>query len=189
VKPIALWNTNWVKVNRRSLHPTGNAVTGGFYALIYKQKEELNLIEKNGVYGWPYIYADGKFNKADEPENMTWEEYAKLATEPQMLFTAHSAPMSLKFYKGDMFPEKYKESALVTFRGSWNRKPPSGHKIMKVQFENGNPVKSEDFVTGFLSKDGTSRFARLVDLVELPDGSILVSDDTNGIIYRITYQE
>lgn len=174
-------------------HPGNNALFGMDHGIDWlgdnKQKEELNQIEKNGVYGWPYIYADGKFNKADEPENMSWEEYAELATEPEMLFTAHSAPMSLKFYKGTMFPEEYQESALVTFRGSWNRKPPSGHKIMKVVFENGKPVKSEDFVTGFLSKDGTSRFARLVSLAELPDGSILVSDDTNGIIYRIAYIE
>ena len=58
---------------------------------------------------------------------------------------------------------------------------------MKVDFENGKPVNSEDFVTGFLTDDGNSRFARLVGLTELPDGSILVADDENGIIYRITY--
>lgn len=152
-----------------------------------EQKEELNHITEGADYGWPYIYADGKYNKADEPANMTWEEYAEKSIEPVLLFTAHSAPMSLKFYEGDMFPEEYKNSALVTFRGSWNRKPASGYKIMKVNFENGKPVNAEDFVTGFLSEDGQSRFARLVGLTELPDGSVLVTDDEHGIIYRITY--
>src|SRR5690606_20998473 len=65
-------------------HPENNALFGMDHGIDWlgdnKQKEELNQIEKNGVYGWPYIYADGKFNKADEPENMTWEEYAELAT-------------------------------------------------------------------------------------------------------------
>ncbi|GGW91534.1 MULTISPECIES: PQQ-dependent sugar dehydrogenase [Flavobacteriaceae] len=152
-----------------------------------EQKEELNRITEGADYGWPYIYDDGKYNKADEPPKMTWKEYAQKATEPEMLFTAHSAPMNLKFYRGKMFPSEYKNTALVTFRGSWNRRPASGHKIMKVTFENGKPVKAEDFVKGFLMEEGTSRFARLAGLVELPDGSLLVSDDTNGVIYRVSY--
>lgn len=154
-----------------------------------KQKEELNLLEEGSNYGWPYIYVDGKYNMADKPPKMTREEYAKTVTNPVMLFTAHSAPMNLKFYEGDMFPSEYKNTALVTFRGSWNRKPASGYKIMKIDFEDGKPVSSEDFVTGFLTDNGTSHFARLVGLAEMPDGSILVSDDTNGIIYRISYKE
>lgn len=153
-----------------------------------EQKEELNRITEGAKYGWPYIYADGKYNEADEPPKMTWKEYAEKSTEPEMLFTAHSAPMNLKFYRGEMFPSEYKNTALVTFRGSWNERPASGHKIMKVTFENGKPIKAEDFVTGFLIEEGTSRFARLVGLAEMPDGSVLVSDDTNGIIYRISHE-
>lgn len=154
-----------------------------------EQKEELNRISEGEEYGWPYIYSDGNYNEADEPADMTWAEYAEKSTEPEMLFTAHSAPMSFKFYEGDMFPAEYKNAALVTFRGSWNRKPAAGYKIMKVDFENGNPVNSEDFVTGFLTDDGTSQFARLVGLTEMPDGSLLVTDDDNGIVYRISYGE
>lgn len=154
-----------------------------------EQKEELNRIFEGADYGWPYIYGDGKYNKADEPDEMTWEEYAEKSTDPVMLFTAQSAPMIFKFYEGDRFPKDYKNSALITFRGSWNRKPASGYKIMKVNFENGIPVNAEDFVTGFLTDDGNSRFARLVGLSELPDGSVLVADDEHGIIYRITYEK
>lgn len=152
-----------------------------------EQKEELNLITEGADYGWPYIYADGKHHKVREPDDMTWEEYAEKSTEPEMLFTAHSAPMNFIFYRGEMFPEEYRKAAIVTFRGSWNRNPPSGYKIMRVDFENGKPVQQEDFVTGFLSEDGTSQFARLVSIIELEDGSLLVSDDENGNIYRISY--
>ncbi|MDT0687543.1 PQQ-dependent sugar dehydrogenase [Autumnicola psychrophila] len=152
------------------------------------QKEELNKIEEGGNYGWPYVYADGEANKADEPpNNMSWEEYAEKTKFPQMLFTAHSAPMDLIFYRGEMFPSEYRGKALVTFHGSWNRKPASGYKLRTVDFENGEPTRSEDFLTGFLSEDGTSRFGRPVGLVELHDGSVLFSDDQNGIIYRISY--
>lgn len=153
-----------------------------------EQKEELNLLKEGADYGWPYIYADGKHHKVREPEDMTWEEYAEKSTEPEMLFTAHSAPMNFIFYRGEMFPEEYRNKALISFRGSWNRNPPSGYKIMTVDFENGKPENPQDFVTGFLSEDGTSQFARLVSLAELQDGSILVSDDENGIIYRISYE-
>src|SRR5690606_33479663 len=70
-----------------------------------EQKEELNRITEGSDYGWPYIYADGKFNKADKPKEMSWEEYAAKTVEPELLFTAHSAPMAFEFYEGDMFPE------------------------------------------------------------------------------------
>ena len=174
-------------------HPETNELFGMDHGIDWlgdnEQKEELNHITEGANFGWPYIYADGKYNKADKPKGMSWKEYARKTTDPVLLFTAHSAPMNLKFYKGDMFPEEFKNAALVSFRGSWNRKPASGYKIMKVNFENGKPINAEDFVTGFLTDDGTSTFARLVGLTELPDGSVLVTDDENGIIYRITYQE
>ena len=152
-----------------------------------EQKEEMNLIEKDKNYGWPYIYADGKFNKADEPKKMTWAAYAAKCKEPAMLFDAHSAPMDLIFYKGDMFPEEYKNSAIVSFHGSWNRKNPSGYNLKWISFDNNKPLKSNDFVTGFLTANNTAKFGRPVGLLELNDGSVLFSDDENGIIYRITY--
>jgi len=153
-----------------------------------EQQEELNKLTEGNDYGWPYIYADGKFNQADEPKNMGWEEYAKKTTEPVLLFTAHSAPLDMIFYRGKMFPEAYRNKALVTFRGSWNRRPPSGYKLISIGFEDGSSIASEDFVSGFLSDDGKSQYGRLVGLLELGDGSVLMSDDENGIVYRISYQ-
>ncbi|MDT0675414.1 PQQ-dependent sugar dehydrogenase [Autumnicola musiva] len=174
-------------------HPETGALYGMDHGIDWlgddDQKEELNRIEEGNNYGWPYIYADGKFNKADEPPKTTWEEYAKKTTYPELLFTAHSAPMDMIFYKGNMFPEEYENSAIVSFHGSWNRKPASGYKLMKVSFADGKAAKAEDFVTGFLSKDGSSQFGRPVGLVELQDGSVLIADDETGIIYRLSYQE
>ncbi len=154
-----------------------------------EQKEELNHLKKDAHYGWPYIFGDGKFNKADKPDSLTYRQFAEKAEEPVLLHTAHSAPMNLLFYQSEMFPEEYKNDAFVSFHGSWNRKPASGYKISRIHFENGKPVKFEDFITGFLTEDGKSQFGRVVGLAALPDGSLLVTDDDNGIIYRIAYQD
>ncbi|WP_373519517.1 sorbosone dehydrogenase family protein [Pricia sp.] len=152
------------------------------------QQEELNELTEGNDYGWPYIYADGKYNRADEPKDMDWSEYAQGTTEPKMLFTAHSAPLDMIFYRGKMFPKDFGSRALVTFRGSWNRNPPSGYKLIYIDFKDGEPTGSGDLVSGFLSEDGKSQYGRLVGLLELKDGSILMSDDENGIIYRISYE-
>ena len=153
------------------------------------QMEELNLIEENGNYGWPYIYGKSQYNKADEPPKMTYAEYAAQCKEPVMQIKAHAAPLDLKFYTGDMFPADYKNSALVSLHGSWNREKPSGYKLIWIRYENGKPVSQEDFVTGFLTNGEKEIFARPVGLLQLKDGSVLVSDDENGNIYRITYTE
>lgn len=100
---------------------------------------------------------------------------------------AHSAPLDFIFYRGDMFPKEYRNKALVTFRGSWNRRPPTGYKLISIDFNANAPIKSEDVITGFLNDDGKSQYGRLVGLLELNDGSVVMSDDENGIIYRISY--
>ncbi len=152
------------------------------------QKEELNQLEEGKDYGWPYIYADGKYNLADEPKQMSWDEYAQKTTDPVLLFTAHSSPLDMIFYRGTMFPEEFRNRALVTFHGSWNRYPPSGYKLINIEFDNGGPKEAGDLVSGFLSDDGKSQFGRPVGLLELGDGSVLMSDDENGIIYRLSYE-
>lgn len=72
-------------------------------------------------------------------------------------------------------------------RGSWNRDPVTGYKIVHVQFEDGQPVAIEDFITGWLPDDGARKFGRVAGLAILPDGSMLISEDSNGVIYRVTY--
>lgn len=157
-----------------------------------EQKEELNRIQQGKRYGWPYIYADGKYNPQDEPPgDTTMAEWAQMSEEPVGLYTAHSAPMQMAFYTANQFPAEYKNDAFVAMRGSWNRKPPSGHEVVRVRFdERGNPTKIEPFLTGFLVKMNNGdygRFARPVGVAVAKDGSLLIGDNMNGVIYRISY--
>ncbi len=152
-----------------------------------EQKEELNLLEKGKDYGWPYIYGEGKFNPADEPPgDTTHEEYAKKVTNPIMMFEAHSAPLDMIFYTGNQFPEEYQNDAIVTFHGSWNKEKPSGYKVVRINFEDGEPADASDLITGFLTEDN-KQFGRVTGLAILPDSSLLISDDENGVIYRLSH--
>lgn len=153
-----------------------------------EQHEELNLIRQGRKYGWPYIYADGRFNPQDEPPNgISMQEWAAQSEEPALLYTPHAAPMQLAFAEGPNVPARYRGDAFVAMRGSWNRKPPSGYEVLRIDFEEGRPVAFEPFVTGFLQEtpEGWSHSGRLAGLAFAPDGAILVSDDANGTIYRI----
>ncbi len=152
-------------------------------------KEELNLITRDAHYGWPYIYGEGKYNPGDRPPgDTTYQQYLQLSRLPQLTYQAHAAPMQMAFYTGNQFPAPYNNSAFVAMRGSWNRSQPVGYKVVRIHFENNRPVRFEDFLTGFLANNNRSHFGRLVGVAVHADGSLLVSDDTNGIIYRIAAQ-
>jgi len=157
-----------------------------------EQVEELNRIEQGKRYGWPYVYGDGAFNPQDDPPNgMTLEQWAQMSEEPVLGYTAHAAPMQMAFYDGAAFPEDYRGDAFVAMRGSWNRRPPSGYEILRVDFEDGEPVGFEKFLEGFLIErpDGSyGQVARLTGVAVGPDGSLFVGDDSNGIIYRVNYE-
>lgn len=160
------------------------------------QGEELNELVSGAKYGWAYVYADSKLNphnKVPKDLGLTNEDWAKQSREPLLMYTAHAAPMQMMFYTGAMFPAEYKNDAFVAFRGSWNRNPPSGYEVVRVRFDrSGKPTAFEPFLSGFLIKGGSddkkdAHFARLAGIAQLPDGSMLVSDDTNNIIYRVTH--
>jgi glucose/arabinose dehydrogenase len=147
----------------------------------------VNQIKQGADYGWPYIYGEGKYNPADRPMgDTTYKEYLQKTTLPQLTYQAHAAPMSMAFYTGSLFPAEYKNDAFVAMRGSWNRSNPSGYKIVRMHFENGVPVRFDDFVTGFLVNKNRAHFARLVGVAMHTDGSLLFSDDTNGVVYRVS---
>jgi glucose/arabinose dehydrogenase len=153
-----------------------------------EQKEELNLLKQGGNYGWPYIFGEGKYNPGDRPPgDTTYQQYLQITTLPTLLYDAHAAPMQMAFYTGTAFPQDYRNDAFVAMRGSWNRSQPTGYKVVRVHFENGKPVRMDDFLTGFLVNNNQAHFGRLVGVAVHPDGSLLVSDDTNGVIYRITH--
>ncbi len=171
--------------------------TGGLYGMDHgidwlgdeTQLEELNLIASGKNYGWPYVFENGKPNPADDPKKMTgmtWEKYAATCEAPLLTETAHSAPMALLFYQGSEFPANCRGDAFVTFHGSWNRGEASGYKVMRLKFKESKPTEFEDFLTGFYVPGEKGQFGRPCGLALMPDGSMLLSDDGSGIIYRIT---
>lgn len=117
----------------------------------------------------------------------SYAQYKEETEFPVLTYTAHAAPMSLVFYEGSQFPADYQGDAFVSFRGSWNRSTPAGYKICRIKFENGQPTSFEDFMTGFLTDKGKSHFGRPVGLTVTPSGQLLISDDTNGVIYLVSY--
>lgn len=149
---------------------------------------ELNRITKKGEhFGFPYW--NGKFKVAGSPAA---KELANMkepkSTFPQVEFPAHQAQLGMTFYTGKMFPEKYQGGAFIASHGSWNRTTPSGYLINFVPMKaDGNAGKSEVFADGFLDKDTNRAIGRPVDVANMPDGSMLISDDYAGAIYRITY--
>lgn len=152
--------------------------------------EELNRIKEGGDYGWPFCYGAKQVDAMShfQPhDGRTREAYCE-ATEPATLtYDAHAAPMALRFYRADQFPLEYKADAFVTFHGSWNREKPAGYNVVRLRFENSQPSKFEDFVTGFLAADGKSVFGRPCGLAQTEEGELLFTDDANGVIYRVTY--
>lgn len=154
-----------------------------------EQPEEFNLIEQGKQYGWPYVYGFSAFNPhMNPPEGITLAEWAKTSTEPLLGYTAHSAPMQMRFNAGNGWPSEYKGDAFIAMRGSWNRRPPSGYEVVRVDFERGQPVKMEPFLTGFLGEkdDHFEILGRPTGLAFAPDGAMYVADDTNGIVYRVS---
>jgi Raf kinase inhibitor-like YbhB/YbcL family protein len=150
------------------------------------QAEELNRIDQGKQYGWPHVFAEGGINPQSSPPGEITKEEWKARSVPMALgYTAHAAPMQMVFYTGSSFPQSYQGDAFVAMRGSWNRKPASGYEVVRIDFENGQPKAIEPFLTGFLA--GSETFGRPVGLAQLPDGSLLVGDDTNGVLYRLSY--
>jgi glucose/arabinose dehydrogenase len=150
--------------------------------------EELNKIEEGKHYGWPFCYEDREVDyMTAEPSESTREEFCKKTTGAVLTIQAHSAPMDMVFYTGNNFPEEYKGDAFIALRGSWNRSEPVGYKVVRLKFNNGQPDGFEDFLTGFLIEDDTKQFARVTGVALADDGALLVSDDSNGVIYRISY--
>jgi len=145
--------------------------------------DELNRADKPGMhFGYPFVHAgdilDPEFGKGKDPKNFT---------APQRKLDAHVAALGMKFYTGDMFPKSYKNQILIPEHGSWNRKVPSGYRLMLVKLDGNKVLSYEPFATGWLK--GGKAWGRPVDILQLPDGSILVSDDFANLVYRISYKD
>ncbi|UOR03767.1 PQQ-dependent sugar dehydrogenase [Hymenobacter aerilatus] len=174
-------------------HPTTGQLFGMDHGIDWlgdeDQQEELNQIKQGAHYGWPSIIADGKHYPANKPKSgESYEQFDAKTVRPLLLYKAHSAPLGLVFNRAKQFPQEYQNDAFVTMHGSWNRAEPSGYKIVRVHFDQqGKPEKFEDFVTGWLVENNKSEFGRPCGLIQANDGSLLVSDDDNGVIYRVAY--
>jgi len=144
--------------------------------------EHVNIIKDGRYYGWPQCYLPGKPNPEYGSADCSQVE------PPAITVQAHSAPLGLAFYTGTQFPADYRGDAFMTLHGSWNRSIPTGAKVVRVQVDSGGRRATgvDDFITGWQRGDG-SRWGRPVGLLVLPDGSLLVSDDTGGKIWRVTY--
>ena len=142
--------------------------------------EHLNILKDGRWYGWPQCYLPGRANPEYPGADCSGVE------PPALTVQAHSAPLGLAFYTGATFPADYRGDAFMTYHGSWNRSVPTGAKVVRVHVQGGRPVSVEDFVTGWQLADG-SRWGQPVGLLVMPDGSLLVSDDGGGRIWRVTY--
>ena len=146
---------------------------------------ELNKITRNGQhFGYPFCHggeiADPKFGS---------ERHCNDFVKPEWKFKAHVAPLGLKFYTGNMFPEEYKGDLFVAQHGSWNRSKKIGYRIMRMHLENGKVKSAHVFADGWMNNQTQEVFGRPVDILQMVDGSILVSDDYAGKIYRISYDK
>jgi glucose/arabinose dehydrogenase len=152
-------------------------------------QEELNLLEDGKHYGWPFVHDDGQMpDVIEKPAGFDAAAYRARSTSPVLGYTAHTAPMQLAFYDGDAFPEAYRGDAFVALHGSWNRKPPAGFEVVRVDFEGGTPVRIEPFLTGFVRDGDALTLGRPTGVAVARDGALLVGDDETGIVYRVASQ-
>ncbi len=148
--------------------------------------DELNHATKRGQnFGYPYIHQgdtqDPTFGEGHDPADYT---------PPAQKLAPHAGAVGMAFYKGDMFPEKYKNNIIIAEHGSWNRTDAAGHTghmLTLVTVENGKAVKYEPFITGFLQNN--EAWGRPTDVLELRDGSLLIADDKANAVYRVTYNK
>lgn len=162
-------NTLWATVNERD--DQGNEIP----------PDLVTIVAEGANYGWPGC----------QPPDATPQEDGRDCsdiTPPTIGIQAHSAPLGLAFATGDQFPDDYQGGIFVVQHGSWNREPPAEPKLMYVTFDGDTPTAVTDFATGWQDDVG-NRWGRPVGATVAPDGSLIVSDDDAGVIYRISYDE
>ena len=146
---------------------------------------ELNTAPKAGMnFGYPYFHS----GTIKDPE-FGGTHKASEFTAPAQNLGAHVAPLGLKFYTGSMFPAEYKNELFIAEHGSWNRTKKNGYRVSLVKVEDHKGKSYETFASGWLDDATQKVWGRPVDVLILTDGSMLVSDDMAGVIYRITYNK
>ena len=144
----------------------------------------MTSVQENGFYGWPFSYFGDHVDERVQPQR---PDLVKKAIVPDYALGPHTASLGLTFYTGALFPARYRSGAFVGQHGSWNRRPPSGYKVVFVPFEGGVPSGSpEDILTGFLSADEGKAYGRPVGVAEDRTGALLVADDVGNTVWRVT---
>ena len=146
--------------------------------------EYATTVKERAFYGWPWYY----IGPNEDPRHAgSRPDLAGSVTVPDVLFQAHSAPLNITFYEGSQFPADYRGDAFVTLHGSWNRGKRTGYKVVRLIFEDGKPTgEYEDFMTGFVVSD-KAVWGRPVGVAVAKDGSLIVTEDGSGTIWRVTY--
>ena len=200
------WNT---ETNQLYVSQHGRDQLNSFYPNLYTDAQNAELpaetfyaINEGDNAGWPYIYYDpAQHKKIVSPEygGDGKKEGSNEFKDPVVAFPAHMAPMAVLFYTGNQFPEKYKNGAFISFHGSWNRAPlpQEGFFVAFIPFKNGKATGEwEIFANGFAGTENGAKVtnpskakARPCGLAQGPDGSIYVSDDTKGAIFKISYNK
>jgi len=145
--------------------------------------DELNQWSVPGEhFGYPFCHG-GYINDPQFGENKECRQYKA----PVWPFKAHVAALGLRFYKGQQFPAKYRNQLFVAQHGSWNRTKPDGYRVALITFDQNKPVSEQVFIDGWLTREDKV-LGRPVDILDMSDGSLLISDDTLGVIYRVKYK-
>ena len=144
-------------------------------------------VQEGAFYGWPWYYIGGHEDPRHKGEHTDLKDQI---TIPDVLIQAHSAPLQIVFYDGADFPAEYKGNAFVTLHGSWDRSRRTGYKVVRLLFDNsGKPTgEYEDFMTGFVISD-KQVWGRPVGVAVATDGSLFVTEDGNGTIWRVSHQK
>jgi glucose/arabinose dehydrogenase len=168
--------TLWTVVNERDM--LGDELVPDF----------LTSVRQGAFYGWPYSY----FGQNEDPRKKGERpDLVAKATKPDYAIGSHVAPLGLAFYQGTSFPKRYHGGAFIGMHGSWNRSTLVGYKVAFVPFRNGKPSGAmEDFLTGFIvNPKGREIYGRPVSVAVWTDGSLLVSDDGAGKIWRVSVKK
>ena len=147
-------------------------------------EDELNRVPANAVgasFGFPYCHANG----IPDPDIKRPNPCAGVIL-PAALMGPHAAALGMRFYTGNMFPATYKNNAFIARRGSWNRTKKFGYDVALAKVKGGKATITP-FMTGFLDPQADTFWGRPVDVLQMPDGALLVSDEQNGAIYRVSY--
>jgi glucose/arabinose dehydrogenase len=211
-KPLgAAWDTEELRADVLSFDPNGKDLkivatglrncegmtvqpaTGQLWCVV-NERDELGddtpfeyatHVVDGAFYGWPWYFIGGH---GDPRHAGARPDLKNKVTVPDVLMQAHSAPLQMVFYKGDNFPADYQGSAFVTMHGSWNRAQRTGYKVVRLLYDaGGKPTgEYEDFMTGFVVSDAQV-WGRPVGVAVANDGSLFVTEDGGGTIWRVTY--